>query len=179
MLPLICYLVCGFVAGGLNSVAGGAAFILFPVLMAMGVSPVMANTTMSLIVLPGSASSVFGYLGNLQKLKQVYFWLIIPCAIGSLIGAAVLVNAPGNSFEHIVPFFMAFASLLLIVQPYLHKLMYSRRVLSRHHLVAVGLMAIAFLILSAYGGYFGAGFGIIVLGLLDLRQFVTCSRLTD
>lgn len=165
---LLIYLICGFVVGCLNSVAGGGSFILFPVLMAVGLSPVMANKTMSMVVLPGTASSVVGYWSKIAKLKPIYWLLIVPSAVGSYVGAMVLVQQPGSSFEHLVPIFMALACGLLLGQPYLQKVIYKGRVLSKHHLIAVGLMAIAFFFLSAYGGYFGAGFGIIVLALLGL-----------
>jgi uncharacterized membrane protein YfcA len=80
----------------------------------------------------------------------------------------MLVQQKASSFEHIVPVFMALACILLAGQPYLHRTLYKKRVLSKHHLIAVSLMAIVFFFLSAYGGYFGAGFGIIVLALLGL-----------
>jgi uncharacterized protein len=171
------YLFCGLIVGCLNSVAGGGAFILFPVLMGLGLPPVSANTTMSMIVLPGTASSVFGYRHNIAKLNPIYWLLVIPCAIGALVGATALVDQPGSSFMHLVPIFMAIACLLLFAQPYMHRILYRRKVLSKHHFTAVGLVAIAFFLLSAYGGYFGAGFGIIVLGVLGLTPIRDAQQL--
>jgi uncharacterized membrane protein YfcA len=129
MIHELCYLICGFAVGALNAVAGGGSFILFPVLMFVGLTPIMAKTTMSVVVLPGSASSVVGYRSQIAKLKPVYFWLLLPCAVGSFIGAMVLVGEPGSSFERIVPIFMAVASMLLLFQPMLNNAIYRKRIL--------------------------------------------------
>lgn len=178
MFQQICFLICGLFVGALNSVAGGAAFILFPVLMGVGLTPVIANTTMSLIVAPGTVSAAFGYRQDLAKLKKVYFLLLIPSAAGALLGATILVRSPGTNFMKIVPYFMAVASLLLILQPQLNKIMYKKKILTRHHLIAVLGVAVAFFILAAYGGYFGAGFGIIALGILGITPIKNIQQIS-
>jgi uncharacterized membrane protein YfcA len=163
------FLIGGFLAGGINAIAGGGAIMLFPLLIGAGVPAVMANTTMSLAVFPGSLTSVYGYRERIRKLPRHYFMLLIPCFIGSMVGAVLLLDSSGHIFKIIAPLFMIFAVFLLIMQPRLHKRLYRhQRTLKGHHFSAVCLIGLIFLVLSAYGGYFGAGFGVIVLSLLAL-----------
>jgi uncharacterized protein len=165
------YLIGGFLTGSINSIAGGGALLLFPLLIGAGVPAVMANTTMSLAVLPGSISSAYGYRKRLRKLPKHYFWLLIPCFIGSLTGAVILLDTSGSIFRIVAPLFMVGAVCLLIFQPKIHARLYHHKAsISAHHFSLECLVSIVFLVLSMYGGYFGAGFGIIVLSLLALTR---------
>jgi len=162
------YLVGGLIAGGINAVAGGGSLLLFPLLVGLGLPAITANTTMSMIVQPGTMVAAFEYRKHLRKLSLHYYFLLLPCLVGSLIGAIALVRMPNKSFEHIAPIFMIMAVILLALQPLIHKSLYKGKTLKKHHLALIILVALSFLIISIYGGYFGAGFGIIVLGLLGL-----------
>jgi uncharacterized membrane protein YfcA len=172
MIPhWILYLLGGFLTGSINSIAGGGALVLFPLLIGAGVPAVMANTTMSLAVLPGSLSSAYGYRKHIEKLPKRYFMLLIPCFIGSLTGAILLLDTSGRIFKLVAPLFMVGAIVLLMLQPKIHKRLYNKKkakVLTKHHFSMICIVGLVFLVLSAYGGYFGAGFGIIVLSLLAL-----------
>jgi uncharacterized membrane protein YfcA len=167
------YLLSGAIAGAINAVAGGGAILLFPYLLSLGLPPITANATMSLIVQPGTIGSAYGYRKHLQKLEKKYYLLLIPCFIGGLAGAILLVQTSSTGFEHIVPYFMALAVLLLLFQSYIHQWLYTSRGVAlkkRHHAIVLVLATIIFFILSSYGGYFGAGFGIVMLAFLGLTR---------
>lgn len=175
MLPFhwIIYLIAGSIAGVINAVAGGGALILFPVLLSAGLSPITANASMNLIVQPGAISSAFGYRSHLKKLPIQYYLLLLPCFIGGFVGAIILVKTSNVQFEHIVPYFMAFALLLLLFQSPIHGWMYNRKnaaLKRRHHFTVLVLICTMFFAISLYGGYFGAGFGIVVLAFLGLTK---------
>jgi uncharacterized membrane protein YfcA len=168
LIHWLIYLIGGTIAGVFNAVAGGGSILLFPTLMALGLPAITANTTMSVIVQPGTYVATYEYRKYLRKVPKLYFLLLIPCAIGSLLGAILLVGTPNDDFEKIAPVFMAMALALIIFQPALHKFIYKGKALKKHHFILLILIALTFLMVSAYGGYFGAGFGIIVLSLLGL-----------
>jgi uncharacterized membrane protein YfcA len=167
------YLSAGAITGAINAVAGGGALILFPLLLSLGIGPITANATMSFIVQPGAVSSAFGYRKHLKKLPMQYYLLLIPCFIGGLVGAILLVKTSGVEFEHIVPYFMAVAVILLLFQSNIHTWLYTgqgRTLKRRHHAAVILLVSLMFFAVSLYGGYFGAGFGIIVLAFLGLTK---------
>jgi uncharacterized membrane protein YfcA len=178
MTPLhwILYLFAGATAGVINAVAGGGVLLLFPLLLSLGIAPVAADATMSLIIQPGAISSAFGYRKHLKKLPKQYYLLLVPCFLGGLVGAILLVKTSNVEFEHVVPYFMAVAVILLLFQSPIHRRLYTRKGVAlkkRHHIAVLILVCAIFFAVSLYGGYFGAGFGIVILAFLGL------TRLTD
>jgi uncharacterized protein len=164
------YLIGGLLSGGINAMTGGGTLLLFPMLIGVGYSPLIANTTMSIIVQPGTYSAVYGYRAYLKKIPWGYYLLLIPTFIGALLGAIILNKTPHLAFEQLAPVFMVFATLLLIFQQRIQKALYKGRSFKRHHIAIFAFVAIAFLFVSMYGGYFGAGAGILALGLLGLTR---------
>ena len=164
------YLLGGLLSGSVNAVAGGGALFLFPLLIGLGLPPMIANTTMSLIVQPGTLSAAIGYRHQLRSLPGRYFLLLIPAVVGGLAGAIILVKTSNLFFEQIAPFFMAAAVLLLAFQPNIHAMLYKKKAPRHGYLVALAVVIIGFILVSVYGGYFGAGFGIIALGLLGMTK---------
>lgn len=172
--------VVGFLAGIANSIAGGGSFFIYPVLLSLGVPPVSANATFSVAVLPGQASSAFGYEKFIAKLPKRYFLLLIPALIGGLIGAIFLGHTANRTFEYIVPWFMVFATILIILQPHIHKWLYTRqaRELERKHRYIVFTIGFLFMfLLSIYGGYFGAGVGIVMLAFFGLTELTSINEM--
>src|SRR5581483_2151805 len=152
MIPhWVLYLIGGFLTGSINSIAGGGALLLFPLLISAGVPAIMANTTMSLAVLPGSISSAYGYRERLKKLPKHYFFLLVPCFFGSLIGAVILLDTSGHIFRIVAPLFMVAAVCLLIFQPAIHKRLYNRKALNGHRFSMECLVSVVFFVLSMYG----------------------------
>lgn len=163
----------GIIVGVMNAIAGGGMLLGFPVLVATGMPPLIANATTGLIVLPGQLSSAFGYRKYIKKLPPHYLLLTIPCFLGGWLGAHLLRQTSPEQFADIVPWLLFFAVLLFAYQPlfhhYVHKYVHEPRLLRKHvrPLVLIGLGTIP---IAMYGGYFGAGFGFIMLAFLGFTR---------
>lgn len=180
MVEWLLLLGAGFVGGLMNAIAGGGSFIIYPVLLGLGVPPVSANASGSLIVLPGQASAAFGYRQYLRTLSTWYYLLLIPGAVGGLLGAFLLSRTSDATFERIVPWFIIAAAVLLLAQPRLHAWLYNskHRAARKKHRVSLGVMVcLGVLAISVYGGYFGAGFGIMMLAFLGLTKLTNIHQM--
>ena len=153
------------VAGAINSVAGGGTLISFPAAMAVGLSPVVANATNAVALVPGTLASAFAYRRELFADKRYLLPLLIPSLCGGLVGAYVLLAAPARVFEKVVPWLVLGATTLILLKRPLMKRIGAVEVPSRARVVAVG---VGIFLMGAYGGYFGAGIGIITLAALSL-----------
>ncbi len=170
MLQDIILFFAGIIVGAMNAIAGGGTLIGFPVLLAVGLPPLAANVTSNIVVLPGALSSAYGYRKYLRRLKPKYLMLLIPCIVGAAIGALILRNTPADRFEKLVPGLVLFAVILFAFQPLLHfHLNRHLRGLSKG-LRPLLLISIALLPVAIYGGYFGAGFGFIMLAFLGFTK---------
>ncbi len=159
----------GIVVGVMNAIAGGGTLIAFPVLLALGISPLTANATTCIIVLPGNISSAIGYRKFLKRVPRQYLLLLIPAIIGSAIGAVALRRTSFTNFENYVPGLILFAAILFAFQPLLYKVIHEHihgPKYKRNSLKPIMITALAVFPLSIYGGYFGAGFGFIMLAFL-------------
>lgn len=170
MLTDILLLVTGVIVGTMNAIAGGGMLLGFPVLLAIGLPALVANATSNIIILPGQLASAYGYRAYLKKVPRVYLWLLPPCAIGAGIGALILRHTSSNNFEQLVPELILFAVILFAFQPLLHfhvhKQLKTKKV-DNGPLLYIGL---ALLPLAIYGGYFGAGFGFVMLAFLGFTN---------
>jgi uncharacterized membrane protein YfcA len=169
---IILFLV-GIVVGGMNAIAGGGMLLGFPVLLAFGLPALVANATSNIIVLPGQLASAFGYRSYLRKVPRSYIFLLVPCAVGGVIGATVLRHTSYGGFEKLVPWLIVFAILLFIAQPFLH--FHLNRHMKRKATAKRPPIWLFFAILplAIYGGYFGAGLGFVLLaflGFTDLKD---------
>lgn len=169
MTEIFLFLV-GLVAGAMNAIAGGGMLLGFPALLAAGLPPLMANVTINIVVLPGSLASAFGYRKYIRRVPRQYMLLIIPCLFGAAIGATILRNTPDSKFESLVPVLILLAVMLFAFQPFLHR--HLRRYLKNKKtpLQPLLLIAAAILPVAIYGGYFGAGFGFIMLAFLGFTN---------
>jgi len=156
-------------AGAVNSVAGGGSLISFPSLVAYGESAIVANATNTAGIWPGSLSSALAYRRDTPVHAGLMPTLLVPSAVGGLLGAVVLVRTPPALFDHIVPFLVLFATLLFAMRGPI-----SRWTGAADHVeerVTVGGKVWGFLFqlfVATYGGYFGAGIGILMLGSLSV-----------
>jgi uncharacterized membrane protein YfcA len=173
MLHDIILFSVGIVVGVMNAIAGGGMLIGFPVLIAVGIPPIVANATIGLIVLPGGVASTYGYRKYLERVPGRYLWLIVPAVIGSVIGAIMLRNTSHTTFAEIIPLLILFAVALFAFQPflysYLHKHLHGP-VSVRRRIGPLFVIALAVLPLAIYGAYFGAGFGFIMLSFLGFTK---------
>jgi uncharacterized protein len=151
------------VAGLMNAVAGGGTLLTFPALLLAGLSPVAANATSTVALWPGQISSVWAYRGHIQDERKRALVLGVPALLGGAIGSVLLLTLPESTFAAIVPWLILFACALLALQDPL------KRALSGHasgnHPAALWLIQ---LLISIYGGYFGAGIGILMLAAMGI-----------
>ena len=157
------------VAGAVNSVAGGGSLISFPTLIFIGQPPILANATNTAAIWPGSLSSAIVYRKDAKTYRNLLLTLAIPSVIGGLLGAILLVITPPEFFKRIVPFMVLFATLLFTFRNFINKL-FKIGYDSDKKVSVLGYIGGFFfqLFVATYGGYFGAGIGIIMLGSLSL-----------
>jgi uncharacterized membrane protein YfcA len=153
--------VAGFVAGVINAIAGGGSLVSFPALMLTGMPPVAANATNTLAIWPGTLSSVWAYrkwIGEEGRRARILAW---PSLAGGLLGSVILLHTPERAFRAVVPWLILFACGLLAMQGPVARFV-ARRTPATGSSVPPALWATQFLI-AIYGGYFGAGIGILML----------------
>jgi uncharacterized membrane protein YfcA len=154
----------GFGAGAVNAVAGGGSLVSFPALLAAGYPSVTANVTNAVAVLPGYVGGSLAYRRELAGQGARIRALAATSALGAAAGAALLLASPASLFEAIVPWLIIAACALLALQPR------AAIIVERHRDrrgSGVALHAALFLA-AVYGGYFGAGLGIMLLALLGI-----------
>jgi len=153
----------GFGAGAVNAIAGGGSLISFPALLAAGYPSVAANVTNSIALLPGYLGGSLAYRRELAGQRARIRGLATTAALGAAAGAALLLVSPASVFEAIVPWLILAACLLLALQPRAAELVRrSERAGSPAALHAALFAA------TVYGGYFGAGLGIMLLAILGV-----------
>ena len=162
-----------FAAGAINSIAGGGTLLTFPVLIWLGLDPKVANGTSTVALWPGLFGGLFGYRRELENSSAILIRLGLTSIVGGAFGAWLLILTPSPVFARQVPFLILFATLLFMFQPVLsQRLRLGSLESNPTKLWWTG--AIAFQFFSAmYGGYFGAGNGILMLaalGLLGLNE---------
>jgi len=151
-----------------NSIAGGGTLISFPTLVWLGRDAILANATNAAALWPGSFAGMIGFRQDLAKVRRSLLLLTIPSLIGGAAGAVLLLHTSTRTFERLVPWLILSATLLLAFQ----------EVITRHlpHRLPIALVFAFQLLVGVYGGYFGAGMGILMLaalglmGLTDLHQ---------
>lgn len=107
----------GVVAGGINTVVGSGSLVTFPLLVALGLSPVAANISSKLGILPGGVSGTWGYRRELRDLRHLFGPLLATSAVGGLAGALLLLVLPSETFDAVVPVLIALAGVLVVAQP--------------------------------------------------------------
>ncbi len=166
-------LIAGLAAGAVNSVAGGGTMLSFPTLLFLGLSPVSANATNTIALLTGSLGSVSGYWRQVSKVKR-WLRLFAPVSlIGGLVGGILLVETPESVFDRLVPYLVLFATLLFLAHHTLTHLHGRDPSGSPEDKSRAWLWcAVAFQgLVAVYGGYFGAGIGILMLASLSILGF--------
>jgi len=158
-----------FAAGAINSVAGGGTLLTFPTLIWLGLDSVSANATSTVAIWPGSVGSMYGYRKELRTADPSMVALTVPSLAGGIAGALLLRLTPSSTFDAIVPFLILFATILFMSQEAVQGLFKP----GGHHLAPA--MMFQFMV-AVYGGYFGAGIGVLmlaalsILGLTDIHQ---------
>ncbi len=155
------------IAGALNAVAGGGTFIAFPVLLFVGVDPITANATSTIGVWPGALSSAYAYRKELDTHQRRLPLMLAISLAGSALGAIVLLSTPSSTFEFLIPWLLLTASVLFTLGPTITGFFRTHLMAPPHGVALAGTLTLQFII-AFYGGYFGAGIGILMLALLAL-----------
>jgi uncharacterized membrane protein YfcA len=187
-LRLLFVLIAAIIGGAVNSIAGGGTLLTFPALIGLGVPGLIANATSTVALWPGAVSSMWGYSDLLTGMRLWVARLAIPSLIGGLVGAFLLIKTPPSRFDMIVPWLVFAATVLFIVQ----KPLADRRHRRAGSPAAVApaddhtadravhptnkLLAYQFAV-AVYGGYFGAGMGILMLAALGFMGFRNIHRM--
>lgn len=176
-MEIVVIVLAAIIAGAINSIAGGGTLISFPALMWVGRNPIVANATNTVALWPASFAGMVGFRRELATIPRWLFLLTIPSVIGASLGAWLLLQTPPKTFEQIVPLLILTATLLLAGQEFIARRL--GRVARAHEHPTAGWVTFVFVfqfLVAIYGGYFGAGMGILMLaalgfiGLTDLHQ---------
>ena len=182
-IPLV--FLAAFAAGMMNSVAGGGTLVTFPTLVWLGIDPIQANVTSTVALWPGSLGAMVGFRRELGDSRRWMLLLGAPSVVGGLIGARLLLLTPSPVFASIVPYLILFATILFAAgEPLMRRLRANNprqdseqgsATRARGRAWWAGAIAFQFFV-AIYGGYFGAGIGILMLaalgllGLTDIHQ---------
>lgn len=158
-LQLILVVVSAFFGGAINSVAGGGTFLLFPALVLGGISPFSANILCSIGLWPATISSAFAYRREFTHLNKVFWPMLAISLVGSTIGTLVFLNTPEQTFETLIPWLLLMATLIFT---------FGKRVSFDKWKSPYWATVLLQFIIAIYGGYFGAGMGILMLAMLQL-----------
>jgi uncharacterized membrane protein YfcA len=148
-----------FLAGAMNSVAGGGSFLSFPALLFAGIPPISANATNNAAMWVGTLGSASGYREEVRAHRALLLPVISASIVGALIGSCLLLVTPQGLFERMIPWLLLFATVVFAASPLLKRAPGSA---PRH---APWQVAVQFGV-AIYGGYFGAGMGILMLAVL-------------
>ncbi len=163
-------------AGAMNAMAGGGTILTFPTLMFLGMPAIAANATSTVALVPGTVASMAGFRQEVSRNREWLKTLFLPSLLGGVLGSVLLLRTPEKIFQNLAPVLILFATVLFMVRGLL-----ARRFGSglRDHgtgsptpaSLTPGRWAVAVLLqfgVALYGGYFGAGIGILMLALLGL-----------
>jgi uncharacterized membrane protein YfcA len=171
----------GFLAGTSNALVGGGTLFTFPVLLAAGLSPVIANTTTTVALIPGTVTSAYAYLPEIRRVGGKLPRRILAATAGGLLGAVLLLASGNDVFFYLVPWLLAVATILFT---------FSRQIVNRvtedPHRKNEKLLLVLEFASAIYGGYFGAAIGILLMSAMALagehnmqsanaqRNFIVC-----
>lgn len=170
-----------FLAGAVNSIAGGGTLLTFPVLdWALGggaIAAVSANATSTVALLPGSIGGMWGYRHEFSGTRRWLKWLLMPSIVGGLLGSWLLVALPAENFKLLVPWLILTASALFTIQPWIAKRTGIGQPHSDPSLSTMTIIAGFQFMVAIYGGYFGAGIGILMLSALAMMGLADIHRM--
>ena len=159
--------LAGLVSGAINAVAGGGTFVSFGALSVIGVPPISANATSSIAQLPGYVTSTLAYWSSIRQVWRGAILLALVSIIGSLAGALFLLWLSNERFSALVPWLLLAATALFAAGPWLKRK--SAEAADERARGNFASAAVQF-ITSIYGGFFGAGMGIMMLATLGLTE---------
>jgi uncharacterized membrane protein YfcA len=163
---LIAIFLGGLCAGIMNAVAGGGTLVSYPILLWVGRDPIVANATNALALWPGSLAGAWGFRREIVRLPRLLKFLVPAAILGGLAGGWLLLATPSKVFSTVVPYLILFATLVLAAKSVLTRI--RRKPTGGQSGAHAFILFIAQFAVSVYGGYFGAGMGILMLAALGL-----------
>jgi len=161
MTMLLILLIASMLGGAANALAGGGTFLVFPALLLAAVAPIKANATASLALVPGSIASAWVYRDAVRGISKKFLLTMSAASLaGSLVGSMLLMNTSNNTFSRLVPWLLLMAAAVFTAAPWLRK---AAAGLGGHQSLML-LIAGQFFV-AGYGGYFGAGMGVLMMAL--------------
>jgi uncharacterized membrane protein YfcA len=161
-----------FVAGVLNALAGGGTFMVFPTLLFAGLDPISANASSSVILVPGGTASAWVYRRDLPIRGPMLYALLAVCIVGGGIGSQLLLMTPSQRFARAVPYLMIAAAAVYTFSRQLTRLS-ARYMGGRLHM---GLLLVLQFAIAVYGGYFGAGMGVVMIVMFQLAAHLSVQQ---
>jgi uncharacterized protein len=167
-LYLLILFASAFAAGAINAIAGGGTLLTFPALIWLGLDPKVANATSTIALWPGLFGGLLGYRKELENSSTLLIRLGAVSILGGGVGAWLLIVTPSPTFARMVPFLILFATILFMAQGAINRRLQLQPIAPEPKaLWWVGALVFQFFSAS-YGGYFGAGNGILMLAALGL-----------
>lgn len=176
LFEAVVLVLVGMVAGTMNSIIGSGGLVTFPALLAFGYSPLVANMTNNMGVLPGALSAAYAYRRELKTQWSRIVRLAALSLVGGFGGAILLFVLPAAAFKKIVPVLIAVALVLIILQPWLQNRIAQRETTHRRHIITRDS---AIFLTGIYGGYFGAAQGILLMSILGAVIDETIQKLNS
>lgn len=159
-------MLAAFGAGLVNAVAGGGTLLTFPALLYGGMSSIAANATSTVAICPGSVMSSWAYRHQLAENRARVWTLALPSLLGGMTGAVLLFHTPEKIFRFVVPYLILLAcGLLLLNEPMGRWISQRAEAHPKKHAAALWFSQFA---IAVYGGYFGAGIGILMLAAMAI-----------
>ncbi|HSW39781.1 MAG TPA: sulfite exporter TauE/SafE family protein [Acidobacteriota bacterium] len=176
-LDLLLVALAAVAAGAINAIGGGGTLITFPMLLAIGISPISANVTNTIALCPGFIGGILGQFKDLAGQGRRFRLFLCASAVGGTVGSILLFSSGERLFMSLVPYLILVASCLIALQGVLGKRLVHRTVMmdaatgsETKAVILVGIIAI-------YGGYFGVAMSVVILALLGLMINDSLTRL--
>ncbi|HSA57190.1 MAG TPA: sulfite exporter TauE/SafE family protein [Gemmatimonadaceae bacterium] len=180
-------MIAAAAGSAINSIAGGGTLVTFPAIVGLGVPPIVANATSTVALWPGALGSIWGYRDALAGARRWAAWFALPSLVGGLLGALLLLATPAERFEQVVPWLVLLATVLFMAQRPLMTILRRRRGAAApgdearrgdptDRTPPPAVLGYQFAV-AVYGGYFGAGIGILMLAALGFMGFTSIHRM--
>ena len=167
-LKIVIIFVAGCAAGISNGIAGGGTFLSFPTLLALGIPSLTANMSSSVGILPSTFGGIRGFRHELKVHRTLLKELVPTCILGSVAGTVLLLIGSSHTFSLVVPWLIGIATVLFAISPRVTKLLARMDRAQDPSAVRRRSLFVGIFIASMYGGYFGAGLGIVLLAVMAL-----------
>jgi uncharacterized protein len=173
--------LAALIGGAVNSIAGGGTLLTFPAIVWLGVPPISANATSTVALWPGSFGSMWAYRDEVRGARTWLIWFTAPSIAGGIVGAQLLLHTSPDRFDAIVPFLVLGATVLFLLQQPLSRRLVRKAPDEQDAGNALPRPSVWFIAgqfaVAVYGGYFGAGIGILMLATLGAMGLTNIHRM--